>query len=342
MPTQFVKKYEVIDNPDIKTWKNYDATGRDLHVDVPLSQAILNYRTRGLVGEFIFAVVPVFKQTNLIPFFPLGEFLRNERCERAPGTDANIVRFNVGTMSYACKNYALRFPMTIEDRENADEVWQVRQNGAYLITDLIRIAKEKRVFNAVNSTTNVSTVFVPASAWPEGGNPYTQIMGALNQTEDLTGFRPNKIAFGKTAWRALMVNSSICSKLYPFGTGGVPTLTQVAALFQLDEIQVAGGYYNTAQEGQAPSLAKFLDDAILGFFQPPKEQPGLGPEPRAFATFRWTVPGIPNMAVEALPFDAYKKSEFIEVGVYDDEKVLDKKLAFMLRGVNSAQSNGLA
>jgi hypothetical protein len=61
MPTQLVKKYEN-ESDDVKVWKRYDATGRDLHVDVPMSQAIMNYRTRGLVGEFIYAVVPVYKR----------------------------------------------------------------------------------------------------------------------------------------------------------------------------------------------------------------------------------------------------------------------------------------
>lgn len=329
------KKSYTLEN-DVKVWKRYDATGRDLHVDVPMSQAIMNYRTQGLVGEFIFAVVPVNKQTNLVPFFPLGEFLRNEKCERAPGTDANIVRFNVGTLGYACKNYALRFPLTIEDRENADEVWQMRQNGAYLITDCLRIAKEVRVMGAINSSTNVSTIFVPASAWGANANPYTQIEGALNQTQDLTGFRPNKLVFGLMAWQKFKTNSVIGGKLFPHG-GGVPTVDMARGLFGVEEIQVAEGYYSAA----GTSLTKFFDDAVLGFYQP-TGQGQLGPRPRAYGTMRWSVPGIPNMAVEALPFDAYKKAEFIEVGVYDDEKVLDKNLAFILKGVNSAQSNGLA
>ncbi len=323
---------------DIRVWKRYDATGRDLHVDVPMSQAIMNYRTEGLVGEFIFSVVPVSKQTNLIPYFPLGEFLRNETCERAPGTEARIVRFDVGTMAYACKNYALRFPMTIEDRENADEVWNVRQNGAFLITDCLRIRKEVRCFNSVNSSTNVSTIFKPVSAWnasANAGNPYIDLTNAMNQTQDLTGFRPNKLVFGQTAWRTFYTNSAICAKLYPHG-GGVPTLEQAKQLLQVDEIRVAEGYYNSAGKGLTASLSKFFDDAVLGFYQP-AGQGQLGPKPRAYATLRWSVPGIPNMAVEALPYDAYKKAEFIEVGVYDDEKVLDKNLAFMFKGVNSAQ-----
>lgn len=325
---------------NVRVWKKYDATGRDLHVDVVMSQAIMNYRTQGLCGEFCFPVIPVAKQTNLIPYFPLGTFLRSESCERAPGTDANIVRFDVGTMTYACKNYALRFPLTVEDRENSDEVWNVRLNGAYLISDLIRIRKEIRVFNTVNSSTNVSTIFLPASAWTANANPYSQITKAMNQTEDLTGFRPNQICFGKAAWRSFYTNSAITAKLFPFGAG-VPTVDMAKSLFDVQEVQVAQGYYNVGAEGADASLAKFFDDAVLLFYQPPG-QTQLGPKPRYSATFRWTVPGIPNMAVEALPYDQYRKAEFIEVGVYDDEKVLDTKLACIIKGVNSAQSNGLS
>jgi hypothetical protein len=329
-------------NKDMVVWKNYDATGRDLHVDVPMSQAIMNYRTEGLQATYIFPVLPVRKQTNLIPYFPLGEFIRNESCERAPGTDANQVRFSVGTMIYACKNYALRFPLTLEDRENADEVWQVRQNGAFLIVDCLNIAKEVRVFNSVNSGTNVSTIFLPASACnaaANAGNPYTMLTKVINQTEDITGFRPNNLLFGQTAWRTFLTNSAITGKLFPHG-GGVPVLGQAQALFDMASAEIHRGYYNTAAEGAAASLGKFFDDAVLGFYQPPG-QGQLGPRPRYAATLRWTLPAIPNMAVEALPFDRFKKAEFVEVGVYDDEKILDSNLAFIFKGVNSAQSGGI-
>jgi hypothetical protein len=162
---------------------------------------------------------------------------------------------------------------------------------------------------------------------------------ALDQTEDLSGFRPNKIVFGKSAWRLFQANSIVNNRLFPLGGAGAGvTLKQAAEILTVDEIQVAAGYYNSSQ-GTTATLVKFLDDAVLGFFSPSAP---FGPEPRAYATMRWSVPGIPNMAVEALPFDAYKKSEFIEVGVYDDEKVLDANLAFMFKGCNSAQANGLA
>jgi len=241
--------------------KTYDATGRELHVDVPLSQLVVNYRTQGLLGEYIFPVVTVAKQSDMIPIIPLGEFLREEAAYRAPGTQARMVRFNVATTAYYCKNYALKYPITVEDRENADRVWNLRENGAYFISDLIRIGKERRVTNIVNSGSNVNTAFLPNSAWNSGGNPLTTINVVLNRVQDTTGFRPNIGVVGLVAWRALRVNSAIRGYLFPHG-GGIATLRQVADLLELQELRVAQGYYNTTAEGVAATLSPFMGDAF--------------------------------------------------------------------------------
>jgi hypothetical protein len=319
-------------------WKNYGATGRDLHVDVPMSQAIMNYRTQGLVGEFVFPVVPVTKQSNMIPFFPLGEFLRGGSLERAPGTQAAIVQFEVGTIGYFCKNYAAKFPLTIEDRENADEIWQVRQNGAQLCVDAVRIEKEKRVFATLATSTNVSTVFNALTAWNGAGNPIQSIKAVQDQIEDTTGIRPNRVLFGQAAYRAVCVNSAIRTFLYPHGAGIAP-LTAIGGLIDA-QCDVARGYYNAGGEGKAVSLTKFFNDKVFVFFCPPTDGT-LGPSPRYGSTLRWTLPGIPNMAVEALPYDPTVKAEFSEVGVYETEKVLDVKLGAIIQNTNAASTNGV-
>lgn len=319
-------------------WKNYDATGRDLHVDVPLSQAILNYRTEGLVGESVFPVIPVMKQSNMIPGIPLGEFLRSESALRAPGTEANKVKFTITTQTYFCKNYALKYPLTIEDRENADEIWSVRQNGAFLIADLIRIQKELRVFNSINSSTNVNTIFTATSAWnasANAGDPLQDLLQVAYRIQDDTGFYPNYILFGREAMRTIRTNSAIRGILYPHG-GGLVTPQMLGDLLMIPNAQTAEGYYTTAVEGVVPSgLTTFFDDAVFMCYNAPGNQ--IGPLPRYSATMRWTVPGVPNMAIEVHPFDTKVKAEEIEIGVYDDEKILDTKLGAIFKGVNSAQ-----
>jgi hypothetical protein len=318
--------------------KTYDATGRELHVDVPLSQLVVNYRTQGLLGEFIFPVVTVTKQSDMIPIIPLGEFLKEEACFRAPGTEARMVRFNVGTAGYFCKNYALKYPITVEDRENQDRVWNLRENGAYFISDLIRISKERRVCNIVNSGSNVNTAFVPKSAWNLGGNPLECINAALNRVQDVTGFRPNVGVMGLNAWRSTRQNSAIRGYLFPHG-GGLPTTKQVADLLELGDLQVAQGYYNTAAENFAATLSPFMSDAFYGFFLPGGAV--IGPLPRYGATFRWQLAGVPSMTVEVHAFDQKTKSEEVEVGVYDDERVIDTRLGVSILGVNSSQSGGI-
>ena len=316
--------------------KTYDATGRELHVDVPMSNLIINYRTQGLLGETLFPVVTVDRQSNMIPYIPLGEFLRSEAALRAPGAQARIVAFNVGSMSYFCKNYALKAALTVEDRENADRVWNLRENKAYQITDLINIGKEIRCCNAINSSTNVNTVFTVTSAWngTTTNNPITDIDKMLYNVQDTTGFKPNLLVFGQSAWRSFRVHSAVRALLFPHG-GGIPSVDQARGMFDVDRVFVAQGYYNTNAEGFSASLSPFLSDAVYGFYQPGGG--AIGPLPRYAATFRWQLAGVPSMTVEVHPYDSRTKSEEIEIGVYDDERVLDARLGVCIKGVHSSQ-----
>lgn len=314
--------------------KTYDATGRELHVDVPMSNLVVNYRTRGLLADDMFPIVEVDKQHDMIPVIPLGEFLRSEAAQRAPGTEARKVKFGVGTKTYYAKNYALKYPLTVEDAANADRVWRLRENGAFLITDLINIGREIRVVNAVNSTSNVNTAYTVASAWSGAGLPLDNILTALYRVQDTTGFLPNNIAFGNAAWRSFRQNSTIRQLLFPHG-GGLPTLAMAADLIGVERAFVATGYYSTAAENFAAALSPFMSDAVYAWFNPPGGQ--IGPLPRYSATFRWVLPRVPAMTVEVHPYDSRVKAEEIEVGVYDDEKVLDANLGVSILGVNSSQ-----
>ena len=44
----------------------FGATGRDIHVDVPLSNVAVNYRPMGHIADMIFPVVGVQKHSDLI------------------------------------------------------------------------------------------------------------------------------------------------------------------------------------------------------------------------------------------------------------------------------------
>ena len=58
--------------------------------------------------------------------------------------------------------------------------------------------------------------------------------------------------------------------------------------------------------------------------------------PSHMYTFRWATGGLPNMQAERHAFDSKTKTEELEVGYYQAEKVTGAEYAFLLLGVNSS------
>ncbi len=91
---------------DDGTIKYYDASGRDVHIDAPLSEILINYRPAGSVADQIFPVVPVVHQSDVFYEFSQADLWRVENSERAPLTAAKRVDFNVTSLTYYARNYA--------------------------------------------------------------------------------------------------------------------------------------------------------------------------------------------------------------------------------------------
>jgi hypothetical protein len=53
-------------------------------------------------------------------------------------------------------------------------------------------------------------------------------------------------------------------------------------------------------------------------------------------SYRWAAGGLPNMQAERHPFDPKTKSEEVEVGYYQDEKITGSDYSFLLTAVNSS------
>lgn len=315
-----------------------NATGRDLYLDVPLSNVAMNHMPQDFIGEMIFPVVPTPKQSGSLIEFSRADSLRRDRTTRAPGTEANRVYRTVSSHTYYCNNYALMDGVTVEDRENADPIYVqgLFNNRAKYLSAKLRLDAEIRIANQVTSGSNVGSHSTVTSAWNlDGGNPLVDIWTAVDNVQGSTGKRPNRIVFGDQAWRSFRRNANVRNLI--FGTnngGGYPNVTQAQELLEMEWIGVGREYRNTADEGITESLASIWKDFVLVYYapmNPSQEEPSLG------YTLRWTRPGIPDMAIERHPYDTRRKIEDIEIGVYQDEKITGTAYGYLLRAVNSSQ-----
>lgn len=313
-----------------------NATGRNMYIDQALSQMALGYRPEGFIADMIFPTVRVAKQSGIYYSFDRGDRLRVERTDRAPGTLARRVTEDVGTGTYFAKNYALASPVVLEDRVNADPMLLAGLiNGkTTFLLDKLALDWEKRIALTVTSTSNVGSSSAVSSAWNGAGNPIGNVNAALDNVYYSTGVRPNRIVFGVEAWRSFRRDSNVRNLI--FGTnngGGYPNTEQVRSLFDVDQVLIGGAFQNTGEEGVGESLSTIWKDNVLCYYAPQAptiERPSFG------YNFRWADAGLPDMQVERHPFDSRTKSEDIEVGYYQDEKVTASTYAFLLRAVNSS------
>jgi hypothetical protein len=314
------------------------STGRDLHIDVLLSNVAIGYSVGDTVAGAIAPVVGVGKQSNAYAIFSRADALRIEDTKRSPGTEANRVTRTLSSDTYYAQNYALKYPVTIEDRENADPIHaqNIINDGVRYITDKLMLDWEDRVAGQVNSTSNVGSSAAVASEWDASASsdPLGDMNTALDNIQDLTGTRGNRIVMGLAAWRSLRRNDQILNRL--FGTnngGGYASRAQVASLLEVDQILIGAAYKNTGNEAQAESLSSIWGDNVLCYYTP--NAPSRD-EPSFMYSFRWNPAGLPNMQAERHAFDSKTKTEEVEVGYYQDEKITGDEYSFLLTAVNSS------
>ena len=321
------------------------AKSHDLHIDALRSEMAMGYRPDGSIAGDIMPIVNVDKQSDLYVVFSRAARLRRVPTARSPGKQANLIDEPVGSASYRCLNYALKAAVTLEDRSNADPVFldQIIDGRTRLVLDLLNIDWELRVANLVNSGSNVGSFSSVASAWTDGVNatPVGDINTVIDNAYDRTGKRPTDLVFGLTAWR--LFRRSTEARNLIFGTnngGGFVSRQATADLFEVDRIHVGEAFRNTGQElpdaggvNAGETIAKIWDNNVLVSYRPtaPSRE-----EPSFAYSFRWVRPGLPNMTVERHPFDSRTKSEEVEVGYYQDERITGSEYAFLLEDVNSS------
>jgi len=329
-------------NPDGSTSDvhAYDATGRDLHIDAPLSNILINYRPAESIVDKIFPIVPVAKQSDVYFTFDQGDLWRIPDTVRAPLTAAKMADFNVSSDTYFAKNYALATGISIEDAMNADQILNLRQNKAQFIADILMLDWENRVATTVINTSNVGTFTGPQSGvWGEHAaglaDAVNDIDLAIEEMRQRSGYRPTHMVIGWEAWRHVKRHSDVRNLIFPSFAGGatgpgVPSIKQFADLFEIPNVMLGGIMRNTAAEGLADTLADVWGPHVLIYYspgRPSKETPAYG------YTFRWQRPGLPNMTVENLGFDKRLKGEIMDIGFYQDEKIVASNLATVIGSV---------
>ena len=306
---------------------------RDVYVDVPLSNvAVMAFNQGTFVGPRLFPVVPVEKQSGMYPVITATDWMRlPQSTTRAPKTAPRRVSFSVSSDQYSCINYALAGDNSIEDLANAMNAIRLRQNTARFVTSQLLGDMEVRIANKVSSISNIGSgvVLAAGSRWSNYANsdPIADVSTGHAFIRNNTGMRANTLLLDYDTHR-IVRRHPVLMDFYKYTEGGFLTMGQLQEVFDVQDIIIADAIRENSLEGGTSSITNIWGNIALlahvnrGAVSAETATFGLG--------FRWTPEGAPApmQARTYMDPDPGKKAEVVEVGMYQDEKVVARNLAY--------------
>jgi len=307
-----------------------------LHIDQLLTNISIGYKNPEYIADQIFPIVPVQKQSDIIPQYDQSHWFRDEAKLRAPGTKSAGGGWKVTTTAkYFCDRYSIRKEIDDETRKNADAPFNLDRDAVEWVTDKLQMRRE--VAFATNFfTTGVwgtdKTGGSDFTQWSDYANssPLTDIDSYKDTVEALIGREPNVFVMGKEVWLKLKWHPDLVD-LIKYTQRGQVTVDLFKALTEFNKVLIGRAIYTTSAEGTAEasvSYSRIWGKNALMIYVP--ERPSLL-TPAAGYTFVWQV--VPN----ALQYikrmrDEEREVDIIEGNTYFDQKITGANAGLFISG----------
>lgn len=308
-----------------------------LYLDQPLNNVSVGYRNDAFFGEMLFPIVPTEKESGAYWIYGKERFRRYETI-RAPGTQSReIAAWSLSNARFFCSDRSLKDKITDEDRRNnalgADlEVNTVEYLNDSILVDLELRAQELILGTSVPAPPTVvpNTTLAGTSQWSDfvNSDPVSAVEAQRVAIKKATAKKPTTFAVGYPVHVQLRQHPRIIDRFkYTSLPRGYLSEEQLASVFEVDNYWVLAAEFDTANEGQVPSL-DFIwgKNALLAVILdgPKVRDITLGYE------FRWLF-GSPDLG--GVLTKRYRQewitSDIIEVHRYDDLQLVVPAAGFL-------------
>ena len=237
-------------------------TSSDVHVDQMLTNVSVAYKNQSYVADEAFPILPVSKQSNIIPSYDQSYWFRDEAKMAAPGSEVAVADYAVTTTdTYFCYRHRLGRLVLDEIRDNADAPFNLEREATEFLTDKLMLRREvnfvSNMFAASVWTTDVTggTNFTQWSNYA-GSSPVVDVANYRDTVESLIGREPNKMIVGKQVHLQLKNHPDLID-LIKYTQRGQITPELIASLLELDRYLVGRAIYTTTKEGTAESSVSY-------------------------------------------------------------------------------------
>jgi hypothetical protein len=302
-----------------------------VHHDVALTNVSLAYRNGAFIAPELAPEVLVRRQSDRYFIYdPDREALRASDDQRAPGAEANEVRFDLSSDAYFCDDHALESVIPDEERDNADSPLQPEIDRVEFLTEKVLLNREIGLAALLRADDAVPghDLDDPGERWDDPEvDPLADVDSARAAIIAATQLLPNVLVLPFEVYQKVRSNPKVTervsySRLGAFGPG------ELAQLFDVERVLVPRAVRNTAPRGQAPVLAGIWGkDAFLLHVPPRAGLKTVAP----VLTFVWSqAAGTLRGASVQKWREERRKATMVRVQKYYDQKLVAREAAYRI------------
>jgi hypothetical protein len=240
-----------------------------------LTGIAMTYRNAKAIADQVLRRIPVQS-----PVFRLVKWTR-EDAFNIPTTfvgrkgKPTQVDFSATSVESSVQDYALDDPVPNSDiQAGAVSGVDPLARAVEGVTDLLALDREKRVADLVFTAANYPAANKITLAgndmfsfYGDASNEASNPLLVIDTARDSMLIKPNKGVMGRAVESILRRHPRIVKAYHgTLGSDGKVPLQYLADLFELDELLVGEGWYNSANKGQAASLTRVWGKKLLLFY----------------------------------------------------------------------------
>jgi hypothetical protein len=295
----------------------------------------LEQNINGFVWDQLMPTFEVASAAGIFGRIPIEQLLQNRDTERAPGSGYARGKWKFEDDSYATKEHGAEEP--IDDNEAAmyAEYFDAEVVAALRARSAVLMNAEKRVIAKLlgNSRTAAASV-----SWdtPATAKPIDDVEAAVLEIYDASGLWPNTLAMSRKAFRLLRNVDQILDRIASSGAGNPTKATDVttamlSAVFDIENIVVAGSTQNTAQMGQAGVYGQIWDTSKVWVGKVASGNDFR--EPCIGRTFHWSADGSQIAGTVETYRDETVRGDIVRVRHQVAEKELYPEAGYVISGI---------
>jgi len=313
-------------------------TSGDLHVDAMLTNISIAYRNPDYIADKIFPIVPVMKQSGIVPKYDQSHWFRDLAEKRAGGKSPRG-GFSVDkTDTYFSDRYWFGFEIDDETRDNSDAPFDIDRDATEFATDKVQMRREVAfatdfMTTGVWGTDKDGTANADFTQWSDYGasSPLSDLTDFGDTVEGKIGRLPRKLVLGGLAYSKLKWHPDLID-LIKYTQRGQITPDLLASLLEIDEMLIGRAIKTTTAEGTAEASVAYTriwgKSALLVYV--PKTASLL--TPAAGYTFVWSRVANAIQYVKRMR-DEEREVDIIEANTYFDQKVTGANAGLFMKAV---------